>query len=295
MVAVAIGGAAVLGAGASIISGNKAASAQEKGAQQAVNEQQSEYNQTRADLAPWRSAGSTALTSLMSAYGLGGGAGGGGSVAPGATGTNGGYGGFFQSPGYQWQFDQGLKAIDHGAASRGMLGSGATVKAEQRYGTGLASQDFGNYTAGLAGIAGVGQSATNTTAQAGSTAASNISNELIASGNARASSYANAGSSVNSGLNNVMSAYLMQNMGAFNPSSGPTTFSDRRLKTNIELVHRDPDGLGWYDWNWKSDPQGEKAHGVIADEVKELRPWAFVPNFRDGYDGVDYAALRSAA
>ena len=60
--------------------------------------------------------------------------------------------------------------------------------------------------------------------------------------------------------------------------------SDRRLKTNIELIRRDPDGLGWYRWNWKSDPGGEKAYGVIADEVKELRPQAYVPNF-DGRGG----------
>jgi hypothetical protein len=72
--------------------------------------------------------------------------------------------------------------------------------------------------------------------------------------------------------------------------------SDRKLKTNIELIRRDPDGLGWYRWNWKSDPTGEKATGVIADEVRELRPSAYVPNFRgDGYDGVNYAKLSEAA
>lgn len=67
--------------------------------------------------------------------------------------------------------------------------------------------------------------------------------------------------------------------------------SDRRLKTKIELVRRDPDGLGWYEWNWKSDPNGERAFGVIADEVKELRPWAYVPDYKDGYDGVNYGTL----
>jgi hypothetical protein len=47
-----------------------------------------------------------------------------------------------------------------------------------------------------------------------------------------------------------------------------------------------------YDWNWRSEPNGAKAHGVLAHEVKELRPAAYVPNFRgDGYDGVNYGAL----
>ena len=68
--------------------------------------------------------------------------------------------------------------------------------------------------------------------------------------------------------------------------------SDRRLKANIVLEHRDPDGLGWYSWNWKADPNGEKVRGVIADEVEKLRPWAFVKGFVNGiYDGVNYARL----
>ena len=69
-------------------------------------------------------------------------------------------------------------------------------------------------------------------------------------------------------------------------------FSDVRLKTNVELLHRDPDGLGWYSWNWKSAPNGEKEKGVLAHEVKELRPQAYVENYRgSGFDGVNYARL----
>jgi hypothetical protein len=72
--------------------------------------------------------------------------------------------------------------------------------------------------------------------------------------------------------------------------------SDRKLKTNITLVRRDPDGLGWYDWNWRSDPNGPKVHGVIADEVKDLRPQAYVPNYQGkGFDAVNYASAREAA
>jgi hypothetical protein len=68
--------------------------------------------------------------------------------------------------------------------------------------------------------------------------------------------------------------------------------SDRRLKTNIVLEHRDPDGLGWYSWNWRSDPDGPTQRGVIADEVEKIRPWAFVKGFVNGiYDGVNYARL----
>jgi hypothetical protein len=52
---------------------------------------------------------------------------------------------FQQSPGYQWQLGQGLRAVDAGAASQGILRSGATIKGEETFGQGLANQDFGNY------------------------------------------------------------------------------------------------------------------------------------------------------
>jgi len=68
-------------------------------------------------------------------------------------------------------------------------------------------------------------------------------------------------------------------------------FSDRRLKTKIELLHRDPDGLGHYVYEYKKAP-GIKLKGVLADEVKELRPQAYVENYGgSGYAGVNYARL----
>jgi hypothetical protein len=210
--ALAIAGSAVIGAGASIISGNKAAKAQQKAADQSIAEQRREYDQDRADLAPWRTTGASALAKLSAAYGLNGTPTvTGGPTNPDGTVNSDAYGGFFTSPGYQFRLAEGLKAIDRGAAARGQLGSGATIKAEQRYGEGLAASEYDAWASRLQQMAGVGQAATNTTVAAGQNAASTISNNLIASGNARASSYANTGSAINSGLNNVMSAYLMRN------------------------------------------------------------------------------------
>jgi hypothetical protein len=72
--------------------------------------------------------------------------------------------------------------------------------------------------------------------------------------------------------------------------------SDRKLKTNIEKIGEASDGLGIYTWNWKAEPNGERARGVIADEVKQLRPWAYVENYRGkGFDAVNYGALGSMA
>lgn len=70
-----------------------------------------------------------------------------------------------------------------------------------------------------------------------------------------------------------------------------TIFSDRRLKTRIRKVVEFEDGLGIYEFAYKSDPT-QLFKGVMADEVKELRPQAYVPNYRgSGFDAVNYGAL----
>lgn len=47
-----------------------------------------------------------------------------------------------ESPAYKFQLSEGMNAIETSAAARGDLLSGATMKGLQRYGQGLASQDF---------------------------------------------------------------------------------------------------------------------------------------------------------
>jgi hypothetical protein len=70
-----------------------------------------------------------------------------------------------------------------------------------------------------------------------------------------------------------------------------SVFSDRRLKTNITKVGEFPDGLGIYEFAYRSDPK-QMFKGVMADEVKQLRPQAYIENYRgSGYDGVNYGAL----
>lgn len=199
--AIALAGAAVVGAGAQIISGNKAAKAQRQAAQLGITEQQRQYDTTRADYAPWRAAGEQALGNLTRAY-------------------SGDRSAFTASPGYQFNYDEGLRAIDRGAAARGLLHSGAGVKAEQRFGSGLASNEYNNWWNQGLGLAGLGQGALNSTTQAGQNAANNITNAYTQMGNARASSYANTGSAINSGINNALSAYLYQGGGGFGGKGG---------------------------------------------------------------------------
>ena len=60
----------------------------------------------------------------------------------GAGGNAAATGAFQAGPGYQFQLDQGLQALDRGAASRGMLSSGNLLQAEQKYGSDLANQEY---------------------------------------------------------------------------------------------------------------------------------------------------------
>ena len=76
-------------------------------------------------------------------------------------------------------------------------------------------------------------------------------------------------------------------------------FSDSRLKENITAMQHsefEEIGLQGYSWVW-SKKAGEELgksgieHGVIAQEVENLYPWAVVTG-DDGYKRVNYAALK---
>lgn len=201
--AVAIAGAAVVGGAAQMITGNKAAKAQRQSAELSVAEQRRQYDQSRADMMPWMTAGQSALTRLQQVYGL----------TPSPAGSP--YGGFETSPGYQFRRDEGLKAVERSAAARGLLGSGATMKGIDRYAEGLAASEYDSYASRLAQLAGLGQGATAQTGALGASATNNITQALLASGNARASSYANTGSAINGTLNNLVTAYLFNKGGGF--------------------------------------------------------------------------------
>jgi hypothetical protein len=84
-------------------------------------------------MAPWYNTGSKAITDLGNQNAAGA-----FNVEPyGATPFN-----YQQSPGYQWQTQQGNNALQGSAAARGGLFSGTTMKALQKYGIGAAAQDY---------------------------------------------------------------------------------------------------------------------------------------------------------
>jgi hypothetical protein len=191
----------------------------------------------------------------------------------------------------QFQQQQAANGLNNLYAGHSQLQSGAAMKAIPAY---LQQQALNNYFMPYMGLLGGQQS---TGAQAGSA----IAGVGSAFGNTASGIYNGMGNAIQGGADSASNTALLRGQNNSNMWNGigsalgtfGSSFSDRRLKTNIKLIRRDADGLGWYDWNWKSDPSGAVQHGVIADEVAQLRPWAYVPNFRDGYDGVNYGALEA--
>lgn len=204
MVAVVIGGAAVLGGAASIISGNKAADAAEKAANQANALYKSQYEQTRADLDPYRKTGENALSRVRDALGLEGEAGYARDVEA-----------FRADPGYRYAVQQGTEAVETSAAARGGLFSGGTLKAIQDRGMNLADQGYSNYLSRLRDTAASGQNAAAQTGQFGAQAAAGQAGAVMSAGDAKAGAALNTGNSINNMLSQLAGTYGASTGGAF--------------------------------------------------------------------------------
>ena len=96
------------------------------------------------------------------------------------------YQGYELTPDYLFQRDEGEKAINRLAASRGGFNSGATAKALQRYSANIAGQGRNDYLNRLASVQGLGYGATNALAGAQQAFADGGSNALAQFGNAQA-------------------------------------------------------------------------------------------------------------
>ena len=218
----AIIGGAIIGGVASNMAASKQSSAATQAAETTAGAQvysadlQKEmYEQTRTDQEPWRIAGEKALQTIQE--------------RPDFQFTADTFE-QFKDPSYDFRMQEGVNALDRSAASRGRLLSGAQDRAVTRYGSDLASQEYGNafnramatdqYNLGKQqSLAGVGQQATNLVSQAGQSTASGIANTtmsgaaaqgnaLIAGGEATANMYGGIAQSANQGVGN----YLLYSM-----------------------------------------------------------------------------------
>lgn len=177
-------GSSLIGAGAGIYAANEAADAGAAAADKSAAVQKYAFDTTRSDLAPQRQVGETALYSLADLLGIPRRSPDGGMTPA---------GGFTATPGYQFRLGEGIKALDRSAAASGRLFSGGQSKAVQRYGEGLASDEFKNYQGGLQTLAGFGNSANQTQSAANAALGSGLAQSATNAGNARISGYTSAG------------------------------------------------------------------------------------------------------
>lgn len=119
------------------------------------------------------------------------------------------------TPGYQFAFNEGQRALESSAAASGGLFSGKAGKALTQYGQGMADQQYGTHLNRLASLAGLGQAATAQNNQMGMQTAGNVGNALQNAGNARASGIAGSANAWGSTLGQLagLGGYAYGNRG----------------------------------------------------------------------------------
>lgn len=229
--AVIIGGAAIVGGYLASRSGGKAAASQERAAGSAASAQvyaadlaaqttREGMAQQERLTAPWRAAGTKALSDLQARI----------SAGPGE---------FKESPGYQFRLAEGERAIGRQAAARGGLLSGATGKALTRYGQDYATQDYdrhlSRYYQSLApyqSLAGIGQTTASQMAANVGTGTANLANIQQQSGAATAAGYLGAGQAQAAGYltqGNIWNQAINQGLSTYmqwkgnQPTAAPST------------------------------------------------------------------------
>jgi hypothetical protein len=170
-----------------------------------------------------------------------------------------GFSEYTASTGYNNIFDEAMRGVTGSNAARGLLASGSTVRGLADRGGQLAQQNFANW---------LGQRMNVSQAQLGG--GQNVLNTIAGAGQVQRGAQEGFGKQLGQAIGLAAAA------------------SDRRLKDDIVLLEREPDGLGIYSFRYKWDDK--PTVGVMADEVAELRPHALGPTIK-GFATVVYEAL----
>lgn len=237
-----VAGANIVGSLIGADAAQNAANTQSQSAQNALDFQKQQFNTIQQQTTGGRAAGANALNQLG---GLGSGtyqmydANG----NPIGTGTGSGY--LTQQytpedfakgidPGYQFRLQQGQEATNRMANVGGGVLGGNALKGLEDYTQGLASQEYGNafnrfqtqrtniYNT-LAGIAGLGQNAQNTSTTALGNAATNVGNTIQGIGAAQAGGQVGVANALTGGLQNAGNSYMLSQLLA--PKSGGVNYS----------------------------------------------------------------------
>jgi hypothetical protein len=212
------GSAAKSAASAQASAADRAAELQRQTAQEQLALQQRMYEEDVARQRPWLAAGEQALNKLI----------------PLTEYTPFGQAQFQADPGYTFRLAEGQKALERQAAARGGLISGAALKAAQRYGQEMGSQEYMNafnrYQAEraarlqpLQSLAGVGQTTAQQmgaagqqyAGQAGQTAlgmAGAVGDLMGSAAAARASGYVGGANALTGAIGGATGAYMQGQM-----------------------------------------------------------------------------------
>lgn len=204
-----IGGGALIGGALSYAGSQNAANAETGAANQANQTQLGIFNTEQQNAAPYLASGTAALGTLNSEMS---------SLQSPFTMQD-----FQQSPGYQFQLNQGEGAMQRSAAASGMLDSVGTQQNLNNYAQGAANTDYQtaltNYTNQqqqrynmLSGVANMGLSATGLTNSAAANAGNNISANTIGAGNATAAASVGGANAINGALSTGVNGYTNANM-----------------------------------------------------------------------------------
>lgn len=234
-IATAIVGSAVVGGVMASNASSKAAKAQRQAADQAAQLEREQYYDQVNRQEPFRQAGLKTTDELMRQFGLGGDA------------ASAGYGNmlrdfsaadFQADPGYAFRLQEGLKGMDRQAAARGGLISGAALKAAQRYGQDMGSQEYANaynrYNQNrsqryqmLTGQQTAGANATNAQNAASANYANAAGDAYMQAGNARASGYVGQGNAMSQAVGNIGNYFAQQQMmNRLAPNYGTGSFTN---------------------------------------------------------------------
>jgi len=230
-IAAVSGGSSIIGGAMKGRAAKRAANAQAAAAAEATRLQREMYDQQRAMQAPYQQAGITGQNRFMELLGLGDNTGG---SDFGRYGRDFAMSDYEADPGYAFRLAEGNKALERSAAARGMVLSGQMFKGLQRYGQDMASQEYQNafnrYQTNrtnqlnpLQGLMASGQGAANVMTGAAGQLGTQIGENAMGAGNARASGYvgsANAYADAVAGVSNAFGGFMGQRAGGMPPKPG---------------------------------------------------------------------------
>jgi hypothetical protein len=199
-IALAIGAAAVVGAGATAYAGHQAANATKDATNAAINAQQTAQEKQQALLKPYADIGTGgAIDQYKNLLGLG------------KEGQAGIEKTLAATPGYQFAKDQGLGATKNAATASGMALSGNTLEALDKFSTGLADSTYQSALGNAENAVTIGQNAAAGTGAGVLQTGNNVAGLISQQGQTLAGIDVNTAAGISKALGSGASQYATYN------------------------------------------------------------------------------------